>query len=74
VTPGGGGGHESAALDRLCERLTMGGGFAAGDVDAAVERAVKQFAGAPIRDFVPMLVERLALADLKAATGRSGTG
>lgn len=52
----------------------MGQGFVAGDVDAAVERAVKQFAGAPIRDFVPMLVERLALADLKGAAGRSGTG
>ena len=65
---------ESTAIARLREHLTRGLGFAECDVDAAVERAVKQFVGVPIRDFVPVLVERLVLADLKDTTGRVTTG
>lgn len=33
-------------------------------VEAAVEDAVTHFAGCPIRDFVPLLVERTATAKL----------
>ena len=74
MTAVGGDKRELAAIERLRGRLKVGRGFAAGDVDAAVERAVKQFAGAPIRDFVPMLVERLVLADLRSATGHPPAG
>ena len=35
-------------------------------VEAAVETAVAHFAGCPIRDFVPLFVERTATAKLAA--------
>ncbi|MGW4340130.1 three-helix bundle dimerization domain-containing protein [Rhodococcus koreensis] len=37
-------------------------------VEVAVEDAVTHFAGCPIRDFVPLLVERMATAELGSLT------
>jgi hypothetical protein len=51
----------------VIERLT--GSFPdinAADVDHVVHRSYKLFDGKPIRDFVPVLVERMARNDLLA--------
>lgn len=57
--------RESAALRQLRERLVAGGAYESSEVDAAVGRAVARLAGAPIREFVPVLVERLTTDDLR---------
>ncbi len=59
--------RETFAIDKLRERLSDGDAFDRDEVDAAVERAIAQFAGAPVRTFVPILVERLVRDDLRAA-------
>ena len=39
------------------------------DVEHAVRRSYEQFTGSPIRDFVPVLVERMARDQLLKRTG-----
>lgn len=57
--------RELIAIRRLRERLTVDLGYATGDVDAALDRAMIGFADARIREFIPLLVARLVLDELK---------
>ncbi len=57
--------REATAIRRLRERLVANDSYASEEVNAAVDRAVRVFAGAPVREFVPLLVERLAVDDLR---------
>jgi hypothetical protein len=57
--------RESVAVAQLRVRLAAESATSASDVDAAVDRALRGFAVAPIRDYVPLLVERLARDDLR---------
>lgn len=57
--------RESVAVTQVRERLVTESTHSAADVSAAVDRALRRFAGAPVRDFVPLLVERLARDDLR---------
>jgi hypothetical protein len=56
--------REQVAIRQLRERLVAGRRHTDGEIDAAVARAVAHFARAPIRDYVPLLVERLVRDDL----------
>jgi hypothetical protein len=49
---------EVRALEQVSERLRVEYGLPADHVDTAVAEAVQTFAGLPVRDFVPILVER----------------
>jgi hypothetical protein len=51
-------------MRRLRERLIAGQEHATAEINAAVERAIAYFADAQIREFVPLLAERLVRADL----------
>jgi hypothetical protein len=57
--------RESAALRQMRDRLTGDDERNAAVIDAAIARAVNRFSGARIRDFVPLLVERLVRDELK---------
>jgi hypothetical protein len=60
---------EQVALARLEERLTgIYAGLPADRVSAAVQDAHARFDQSPIRDFVPLLVERRVRAQLAAAS------
>jgi hypothetical protein len=59
--------REAVAIRQLRERLISGMSAAAGEINDAVDRAIQQFAGAKIRAFVPLLVERRARDDLRNA-------
>jgi hypothetical protein len=60
---------EQVALARLEERLTgIYAGLPADRVSAAVQDARARFDQSPIRDFVPLLVERRVRAQLAAAS------
>jgi hypothetical protein len=52
-----------AAL-QLRERLLARGSHTDIEIDTAMTRAIARFAGAPIRECVPVLVERLVRDDL----------
>lgn len=56
--------REAAAIQFIRERLSTKSGWSAADVNAAVDRALRAFADAPVRDFVPLLVERIARTEL----------
>jgi microcompartment protein CcmL/EutN len=58
--------RELTAIRQLRERLIAVGGDVSA-VNAAVDRAIRHFATAPVRAFVPLLVERRARDELKAA-------
>lgn len=59
VTPPSGPTVEEVALRRLVDRLVAAHPAAApGDVVRLARAKYDEFAGAPIRDFVPILVER----------------
>jgi hypothetical protein len=64
--------RETVAMRGLVERLTVDGGYPLDEVDAAVARAVRRFAEAPIREFVPLLVERLVRDELRHLTPDEG--
>jgi hypothetical protein len=57
---------ELAAIAKVRERLAAEWIGARQDIEAAVDRAVQCFAAAPIRTYIPVLVERWARADLQA--------
>lgn len=62
--------RELVAIRQLRERLVAGRRHTDGEIDAAVARAVQQFARAPIRDYVPLLIERIVRDDLwRSASG-----
>ena len=46
------------ALAQVAERVRVDYGVPAAQVDAAIAEALRAFAGRPVRDFVPILVER----------------
>ena len=59
---------EAAALGEVLESLKSDyPGLAGDEVDAMVARARDDFAGRPIRDFVPLLVERRIRSQLAAS-------
>lgn len=62
------GGSLEGELASLTERLVarFGGRLDRGVVEEAVRRHAASLADAPIRDFVPLLVERSAVAELTA--------
>jgi hypothetical protein len=60
--------REATAIGALRTRLTDAEASNAGEVNAAIDRAIQYFAEVPIRTFVPLLVERRARDDLKVAT------
>jgi hypothetical protein len=64
--------REMVAIQRLRERLAGLGGRAAGEVNAAVDHAVRRFEGAPLREFVPLFIERFALEELRRAGAGDG--
>lgn len=49
---------ESRALEQVSERLRSDYGLTPDEVDAAIAEALAAYAGRPVRDFVPILVER----------------
>ncbi|CAI9400729.1 three-helix bundle dimerization domain-containing protein [Nocardioides sp. T2.26MG-1] len=49
---------EARALEQVSERLRSDFGLTADEVDAAIAEALAAYAGRPVRDFVPILVER----------------
>jgi hypothetical protein len=49
---------EAKALEHLAERLRHDSGLPAATIDSAITEALAEFAGRPIRDFIPILVER----------------
>lgn len=58
---------ESKAVTSVAERLAQSfPQVTADEVQFVVHRSHEQFAGNPIRDFVPVLVERMAREDLRA--------
>lgn len=61
--------HEEAAIRAVIERLTeaYGATHAPEDVESAVTAAHATFDGRPVRDFIPILVERKARAALDAS-------
>ena len=52
--------HEERAISLVRERLRARFGERPADVEDAIDEAVKSFAGARIRDYVPLLVERIS--------------
>jgi hypothetical protein len=63
---------ETRAVNAVVHRLAVAFPDLAPDVIAqTVRRSYQQFAGSPIRDFVPVLVERLAKNDLRTMTAQS---
>ena len=64
--------REREALQRLTERLrAQFPELPASDVDAAIHGRYQEYDASPIRDFVAVLVERAAVADLRAARAGS---
>jgi hypothetical protein len=61
--------RERQALDQVTDRLSrsFADRFSPGQVDAAVSSIHHRFDGRPIRDFVPVLVERMARDELRHA-------
>lgn len=61
--------REEAAIRALIERLTeiYGAMHTPEDVESTVAAAHASFDGRPVRDFIPILVERKARAALDAA-------
>lgn len=58
---------ETRAVSEVSQRLVASfPDVAANVVEDAVHASHEQFAGSPIRDFVPVLVERIAKSNLKA--------
>ena len=58
--------HEASAMRHIHERLiTVYGRAATAAVSAAMDREIARFADAPIREYVPLLVERLTRDDLR---------
>ncbi len=58
--------EEVRQISQVVTRLLNKFPTASAEVEAAVETAVAHFAGCPIRDFVPLFVERTATAKLAA--------
>lgn len=60
--------REEQALARLRERLvtTFAKTWSPDDVDSAISRARQRFDGRVVRDFVPILVERIVRQELSA--------
>lgn len=56
---------EAKALEQVTERLLRKFDVAPEVVEAAVTSALATYAGRPIRDFVPVLVEREAIERLR---------
>src|SRR5262249_44338438 len=54
----GGGLAEAQALRHLSARLQTRFGLPAEEVDAEIASALAEFTGRPVRDFIPILVER----------------
>jgi hypothetical protein len=58
--------YEASTLRHLCDRLAAADDPASpAEIAAAVERAVRRFTNAPIREYVPLLVERLVTDELR---------
>jgi hypothetical protein len=62
--------RERHALDQVTDRLSrsFAGRFSPSQVDRAVSSVHHRFDGRPIREFVPVLVERIAREELRHAT------
>jgi hypothetical protein len=61
---------ESAALDRVVEQLTAGLPAVPADrITDAVNIEYRRFDSGPVRDFIPILVERSVRARLRAGGG-----
>ncbi|GAB3971205.1 hypothetical protein GCM10029978_045950 [Actinoallomurus acanthiterrae] len=58
----------------MIDRLTYGlaGSVSGEQVAEAVWRIHRSFDGKPVRDFVPVLVERFAREELRSSAGGSG--
>ncbi|MFC4062880.1 three-helix bundle dimerization domain-containing protein [Planomonospora corallina] len=65
--------REHRALDLLRERLLAAyrDRHSSARITAALDRAVARFDRAPVRDFVPLLAERAARAELRASPAAS---
>ena len=65
--------RERHALDQVTDRLTksFAGRFSPDQVDDTVHSIHHRFDGRPIREFVPVLVERIARDELRHATSAS---
>ncbi|MEY9934047.1 hypothetical protein ABH926_008711 [Catenulispora sp. GP43] len=62
--------HEDHAITQVCERLrTVFGDRSRSEVDGVVTRVTESFATARIRDFVPLLVERMSRDELSHRFG-----
>jgi hypothetical protein len=60
---------EQAALSRIADRMAAQfPELPAADIHLAIQGRYAQFEGSPIRDFVPVLVERSVRADLTGAS------
>jgi len=57
--------RESTAIQQIRRRLATEGNSRPAAVEYAVDQALARFAGAPIRDYVPLLVERFARESLR---------
>jgi hypothetical protein len=64
--------RERHALDQVTDRLTrtFSGRFSPSQVDHKVSSVHHRFDGRPIREFVPVLVERIARDELRRAAFR----
>ncbi len=56
---------DELAIRRLRDRLAQVNGHSADVIDEAVRRAVERFSEVRIREFVPLLVERLVRDELR---------
>lgn len=74
MTTAGGPAGEARALAQVAERLRADYGLSAAQVDAAIAEALSAFAGRPVRDFVPILVERRIRERLGRSRVSSGGG
>ena len=62
---------EAKALEHVSQRLQVRLGLPADVVEAAIAEARAAFSGRPVRDFVPILVEREVIERLASAGDRS---
>jgi hypothetical protein len=57
--------RESIALRQLRDLISADTDVSAAEIEEAFDRALDQFATAPVRDYVPLLVERIVRRDLR---------
>lgn len=62
--------REDRAIGQVCEKLrTVFGDRSRSEVDGVVSRVAESFTAARIRDFVPLLVERISRDELSHRLG-----